>query len=70
MWIDPVFVNWAIILLASGCAGMIGYLYAGYNQEKVIDSCIMYLIENNFVRAKQVNGEWEIIKLNGHQEEK
>tara|TARA_R110000822_G_scaffold31825_4_gene91830 strand:+ start:2835 stop:3038 length:204 start_codon:yes stop_codon:yes gene_type:complete len=64
MWIDPEFIKWAIILLASGCASMIGYLYANYKQEQTIDSCITYLIDNNFIKAKQVNGEWEIIKLN------
>ena len=63
MWVDPEIIRWAIILLASGCAGMIGYLYANYRQEQTIDSTITYLIDNNFIKAKLVDGEWEIITL-------
>jgi len=54
---------WAFVAGLSFCAGMIGYSYAKNRNEAIINETIVYLIENNFVKAKDVDGEWEIIPL-------
>jgi|TARA_B110000908_G_scaffold165206_1_gene214289 hypothetical protein len=57
--LDP----WLFIAGASVCACMIGYHYGTNKKEDVINDTIMYLIEHKFVRAKKIDGEWEIIPL-------
>ena len=63
MFIDPIIISWLFIAGASLCAFMIGKNFANASKEEIIEDTIIYLIENNFVKAKQVNGEWEILDL-------
>lgn len=61
--IDPVLLNWLLILSASFCAFMVGKEWSKKSQENVIEDTIVYLIENNFIKARKTNGEWEILDL-------
>ena len=62
--LDPTTIQWLCIAGFSFCAFMIGYNYAKLRDEDIIGNTIMYLIHNNFVRArKDSNNEWEIIPL-------
>lgn len=71
MYIDPTIVSWLLIGGASLCSFMVGKLLSERNTDKIINDTIMYLIDNNYVRAKQVSdGEWEIIDLDGNEESK
>jgi hypothetical protein len=64
MWgIDPIIIQWLCIAGVSVCAFMIGYNYSNHKQEEIINDTVVYLINNNYIRAKHVNGEWEIIAL-------
>jgi len=63
MIIDPVILNWLLIGGASLCAFMIRKNFRLFTTEDVIENTIIYLIENNYVKAKKINGEWEILEL-------
>jgi hypothetical protein len=63
MFIDPVTVSWILFGAASLVAFIIGYNFNNHSKEEVIEETILYLIHNNFIRAKKVNDEWEIIEL-------
>ena len=63
MFIDPTLISWIIILAASLCAFMIGRSWDKMNREDIIETTIQYLIDNNFIKAKKINGEWEILEL-------
>ena len=63
MYIDPTIVSWLLIAGASVCAFMIGRGFNNLSKEEIVNDTIIYLIENNFVKAKEVNGEWEILDL-------
>ena len=45
------------------CGFMIARGVYRHRQEDIIEGTIVYLVENNFVKAKKVDGELEIIKL-------
>lgn len=71
MNLDPLLIQWALILTASWAAFMIGMGFA-HNaalkkqmdlQEEIIETTILFLINNNFVRSRLVNGEHEIIRI-------
>lgn len=62
MFIDPTLISWLLIGAASFAAFMIGRNTAD-TKELVIEETILYLIHNNFVRARKVDGEWDIIPL-------
>ena len=62
MFIDPTLLSWLLIGGASVCAFMVGRI-TNDTTDQVINDTIMYLIENNFVRARKVNGEWDILPL-------
>lgn len=64
MFIDPIIISWLLIAAASACAFMIGKTWGQMTREEIIESTIMYMIENNFVKAKKVDGEWELLDLN------
>lgn len=61
---DPIIIQWLLLGAAAFCAGMMGYNYGKQRDETIINDTIVYLIENEFVRARKTNGEWEIIPLN------
>jgi len=63
MFIDPTIISWLLITGASLCAFMIGRSWDNMNRETIIESTIQYLIDNNFIKAKKVDGEWEILEL-------
>lgn len=63
MFIDPTIISWLLIAGASLCAFMIGRSWDNMNRETIIENTIQYLIDNNFIKAKKINGEWEIIEL-------
>jgi len=57
-----VYKRQVLLVAASICAFMVGR-YSTPTRERVIEDTIVYLVENNFVRAKKVGGELEIIPL-------
>ena len=63
MFIDPVTIQWILLAAASGCAFMIGIVWSDNRKEEIIESTIIYLVENNFVKAKRVDGEIELLPL-------
>ena len=66
MFIDPTLVSWLLLAAASVCAFMIGKTYSHTSKEDVIENTILWMIDNNFVRAhKNVDGEWELEDLDG-----
>lgn len=60
---DPIIIQWLCLAGISICAFMVGYSYSKNKDEIIINDTITYLIQNNYVRAKKVNGEWEILEL-------
>jgi len=42
---------------------MIGLLWSDNKREAIIESTIMYLVENNYVKAKHIDGEIELLPL-------
>lgn len=66
MFIDPTVVSWLLIAGASACAFMVGKTYNAMSKDEVIETTILWMIENNFVKAKKVNGEWELLDLDGN----
>lgn len=64
MIVDPQIVSWLLIGAASLCAFMIGR-NTKPKTDDVIESTMLYLIHNNYVRARRdENGEWDLLKLN------
>lgn len=63
MFVDPSLISWLIIAAASICSFMIGISVSKYTREQIIEETIVYLIQNNFIKAKKVDGEWEILDL-------
>lgn len=63
MFIDPIIMQWGIILGASVCAFMIGMLWSENRKEAIIENTIVYLVDNGFMRAQKIDGEYEILKL-------
>ena len=63
MYLDPTFISYALVGLMVLCGFMMGYRWRP-TKEQVIEETIVYLIENNFLKAKKVDGEFEILKLN------
>ncbi len=48
---------------ASFAAFMVGLSYNNNKKEEVIENTLLWLIDNNMINAKKVNGEWEILEL-------
>lgn len=48
---------------ASFAAFMIGLSYSNNKKEEVIENTLLWLIDNNMINAKKVDGEWEILEL-------
>lgn len=48
---------------ASFAAFMIGLSYSNSKKEEVIENTLLWLIDNNMINAKKVDGEWEILEL-------
>ena len=66
MFIDPTPITWLLLAAASACAFMIGKTYSHSSKEDVIETTILWMIDNNFVKAhKNVDGEWELEDLDG-----
>lgn len=64
--LDPTWVSWLIILAASFCTFKLGTIWSHRSNDEVIEETIVYLIENNFVKAQMVDGDWELIDLDGN----
>lgn len=63
MYLDPQTIQWLLIGGASFCAYMIGRSSTP-KVDDIIESTIVYLIHNNYVKAKRdENGEWDLIQL-------
>lgn len=60
---DPNIILWIFVGCISICSFMIGLHWARYRNDYLINETIMYLIHNNYIRAKKVDGEWEILEL-------
>lgn len=63
MFIDPVTIQWILLAAASGCAFMIGIIWSDNRKDEIIENTIIYLLENNFVKGKKVDGEIELLRL-------
>ena len=63
MYLDPTIILWILLAAASGCAFMLGKYFGGGVKEEIINDTILYLIDNNFVKAEKIDGEWEILEL-------
>ena len=63
MYVDPYIISWALLIGASVVAFIIGYMYNNIHRNEVINNTIMYLIDNNYVKAHLVDGEWDIEQL-------
>ena len=63
MYVDPYIISWALLIGASVVAFIIGYMYNNIHRNEVINNTIMYLIDNNYVKAHLVDGEWDIEPL-------
>jgi hypothetical protein len=63
MFIDPIIIQWLLLAAASGCAFMIGIVWSDNRKEEIIENTIIYLLENNFVKGKKVDGEIELLRL-------
>ena len=63
MYLDPELMMWISLAAASACAFMIGRTWENNTRDEIINNTIVYLIENNFINAKKVDGEWEILDL-------
>jgi hypothetical protein len=53
MYLDPVFVQWAIIFGASFCAYMIGKKQDAKERNDTIEDTITYLCEEGYIRHKE-----------------
>lgn len=62
--LSPLVFNILFGCLFAGIGGMIGWNLSNNRREDIIEDTIVYLVENNFVKAKKVDGELEIMKLN------
>ena len=63
MFIDPIIISWLLMAAASFAAFMIGLSYSNNKKEEVIEHTLLWLIDNNMINAKKVDGEWEILEL-------
>lgn len=63
MFIDPIIISWLLMAAASFAAFMIGLSYSNSKKEEVIENTLLWLIDNNMINAKKVDGEWEILEL-------
>lgn len=63
MYLDPTLTLWILLAAASVCAFMLGKFFGSGVKEEIINDTILYLIDNNYVKAEKVDGEWEILEL-------
>jgi len=63
MFIDPIIISWLLLAAASFTAFMVGLSYSNSKKEEVIENTLLWLIDNNMINAKKVDGEWEILEL-------
>ena len=63
MFIDPIIIMWGLLAAASGAAFMIGKYWTMRDRDMAIEDTIIYLVENNFVRSRKIDGEIELIPL-------
>lgn len=66
--ISPMVYTFGFAFLFAVCGFMIARAVYRHRQEDIIENTIVYLVDNGFVKAKKVDGELEIVKLN-HTEE-
>lgn len=64
MFIDPIIIQWLIFLAASVCSFMIGYSANNVSKDKIIETTILWLVDNKLVKwKKDENGEIELLPL-------
>lgn len=63
MFIDPIIIMWGLLAGASVTAFMIGKYWSMRDRDMAIEDTIIYLVENNFVRSRKIDGEIELIPL-------
>jgi len=64
MFIDPIIIQWVIFFAASVCAFMIGYSVNNMSKDKIIETTILWLVDNKLVKwKKDENGEIELLPL-------
>ena len=63
MFIDPIIIQWLLLAAVSGCSFMIWIVWSDNRKEEIIENTIIYLLENNFVKGKKVDGEIELLRL-------
>ena len=62
MFVDIIVVQWVLFAAASAAAFMIGRT-SSPDKNEIIEDTIVFLVENNFCKAKKVDGELELQKL-------
>lgn len=63
MYLDPTIISWVMMGAASACAFMAGRSSVD-DSTTVIENTILYLIHNNFIKARKTSdGEWDIIPI-------
>jgi hypothetical protein len=65
--LSPLVFNILFGCLFAGIGGMIGYNLSNNRREEIIEDTIIYLVENNYVKSKKIDGELELLKLNGEE---
>lgn len=64
MFIDPIIIQWLIFFAASACSFMIGYSVNNMSKDKIIETTILWLVDNKLVKwKKDENGEIELLPL-------
>ena len=64
MYLDPIYIHWALLGGASICAFMIGKEWGARTTNNTIEDCIGYLCDEGYIRHKtNADGEIQIIKL-------
>lgn len=64
MLLSSKLLLWLCFFAGSGAAFMMGRSWSKLSREFIVENTILYMIHNNFIRAKKdENGEWEILEL-------
>lgn len=60
MFISITFIQWALLCGASIAAFMMGHSWTKRETDRIIEETILSLIKQRMIKARMVNGEYEI----------
>lgn len=63
-WILPTAISAGIFIISY----MLGKSSASAKTEEIIDATIMQLVEKGYIRHRKINGEIELLKIDGTSE--